>query len=785
MGQAGRPSWRRATRLAAAALVLAALVVPTAPGARAQDGGAGRPPETVSPQTPDAPLVLPAEPLRALRDIAYALAKKKRADDMRELLSILRALGDDEAVLGKLEGRCERALALKRKGRGDVAAEARKLAAAAAALGDALADVDASRRAEAGAAIVRIDARVASAQSAVGRVPRGDGFVAASDVPLLERRSDIEQAFQDARRFEVEITSGESRAAPLLDVYGRPGHSVRWRTVSLHSVTFSEERLRRVLTEAVRAYALAMFIRTVRLHAPPPQPVQFVIWSSREDHLKGLAAAVRKGGVSEEAAQRMRERDSEDWIDARGYYVSNVYVEVHLESVLLRNLWMWQFHGAHDAWADDDVQPCLMLGHLNWISERFLGGRIPGWDWYEDPLRGRTSDEMSRERRRLLRLARTGVAGVRAYMKHLAARGEDPAWARSFVAHAGELAGEDLLKSMLVVEYLQERGEFRDVLLRTLKKPATQKTFEDALGMPLLAFEQAWREWLLAGDAPPSLVERMAGASAPGAAGAVSASAREAVEVLNTIRATAVRGSATSGSAAVEPVEIEPTLAAGCASHARYLAQNPDQGAAWPAAHEEYVDRPGYSPEGVRAAASSVIAPGVRSAKDAVDGWMATFYHRLPLLDPGLLRIGWGMENGIAVMDSSSMVERSVLPALVVYPPDGGRDIPRRFAPELPSPLPGGDQSTWGYPVTVQVFGEWEGLGELTVTLHEGGADGPQVPCIVSTPSAPSNPVLAPGGAWCLIPRAHLAPAATYTIRIEGLPPKPAARDTYTFKTAR
>ncbi len=718
------------------------------------------------------PSGLPGAQIEALRGVAYSLAKKKREADVRELLGVLAQLGDDPATLEKLTGRCDRALALKRKGSDKIAKDVEKIAAAAEAFAGALEGVPDERREDIAAAILRLDGSHAAAHRVLGRVPHGDGFVDAELIPLLERRSEIELTFQKVRRFEVETSVGESKAAPLLDVYGEGGHSVRWRTLTIHSKTFSKERLKRVLEESVRAYALATYLRTGKLEAPAPQPTHYVVWSSREEHRRGLAAAVKKGGVSEEDAKSMLDRDGHNWIDARGYYVSNVYLEVHLECVLLRNLWMWRFHREHNAWADDDVQPCLLLGHLNWISERYLGGRIPGWDWYEDPERGRTSDEMSRERRRLLRLARSGVAGVRAYLKYLAAKQQDPAWARSFVKHAGELAGEDLLKSMLVVEYLQEQGRFREILLGTLKKPPTQKTFETALGMPLIDFENGWREWILAGEPPQSLVARMRGGPVDEGA---SGSADNAVRILNLLRAmTLPRG---------DPVELEPSLAKGCEGHARYLALNPDQAAAWPAAHEEYVDRPGYTPEGVRAAASSVIAPGQRTARGAIEAWMATFYHRLPLLDPGLMRIGWGLEDNVAVLDSASMVEPTQWPTLVVWPPHRGKDMPRRFAPELPSPKPGEDQSKWGYPITVQTFGAWENLGDLTVTLHVGDENGPEVPCIVSTPSEPSNPVLSPGGTWCLIPTAHLKSSTEYTIRIVGLPDEPKTRSTHTFST--
>ena len=101
-----------------------------------------------------------------------------------------------------------------------------------------------------------------------------------------------------------------------------------------------------------------------------------------------------------------------------------------------------------------------------------------------------------------------------------------------------------------------------------------------------------------------------------------------------------------------------------------------------------------------------------------------------------------------------------------VWPPADGKDVPLAFRPELPNPVPGADQSAWGYPVTVQFFG-WTEQPAVTVTLSLAGRP---VDCIVSSPRAPSNPAIAPDGAWCLIPRKTLEPGATYTVTVEGMP---------------
>jgi hypothetical protein len=96
------------------------------------------------------------------------------------------------------------------------------------------------------------------------------------------------------------------------------------------------------------------------------------------------------------------------------------------------------------------------------------------------------------------------------------------------------------------------------------------------------------------------------------------------------------------------------------------------------------------------------------------------------------------------------------------------RDVPRRFRPELPSPFPGRDQSSWGYPITLQLGPRRDaGTPIVAMTLREAGPEGPVVPGLLSTPQQPGNPLLVPARTWCLIPEQHLKPNATYHVRAE------------------
>ena len=216
----------------------------------------------------------------------------------------------------------------------------------------------------------------------------------------------------------------------------------------------------------------------------------------------------------------------------------------------------------------------------------------------------------------------------------------------------------------------------------------------------------------------------------------------------------------------VPPLTLEDSLSDGARLHALYLEKNPEQAVAWPDAHEEYADREGFTPEGAWAGAHSDVFAGIRSPEAALEGWMGTFYHRLPLIDPGLMRIGWGFEEGFAVIDVGSLSAPPDRAWKVAWPYDGMSGVPTTFSgPELPSPVPDADQSEWGYPITLQVgIPPEDEAGPVVMRLLQGKDE---VECHYSTPENPTNPVSAPKGAYCLIPKRHLLEGKPYTVQVE------------------
>jgi hypothetical protein len=228
-------------------------------------------------------------------------------------------------------------------------------------------------------------------------------------------------------------------------------------------------------------------------------------------------------------------------------------------------------------------------------------------------------------------------------------------------------------------------------------------------------------------------------------------------------------------------MQSDRELSAGCALHAHYLKLNPDQLERWPDAHEEYPEKAGFSSDGCWSGTHSVIAPGVANADEAVAGWIGTFYHRLPLLDPGLKRIGFALVDKCAVLDADSLLQPDELEGVIVYPPKDGTNVPTRFTPggELPHPVPGADEREFGFPITLQTTAK---TVEYVLRLARGpSADGPEVPCWLSTPGHPTYIELAPSNAFCLMPKARLAPKTKYTVTAD--PADGGAKITWSFTT--
>ncbi|MCY2956506.1 MAG: hypothetical protein NT107_05655 [Planctomycetota bacterium] len=184
--------------------------------------------------------------------------------------------------------------------------------------------------------------------------------------------------------------------------------------------------------------------------------------------------------------------------------------------------------------------------------------------------------------------------------------------------------------------------------------------------------------------------------------------------------------------------ELDAEASLACEAHASYLTKWPEQHMKWPEAHEENPALEGFSPRGMRAGMRSVIVfangdRGPEFAKESVDGWIGTVYHRFPLLEHNINRFGYSyvFDNGwsVAVLDMGSLEEPydpALAPKFVAWPPPLMKDVPLRFhGNEMPNPLDDQpenerDLKHVGYPVSLQLQKEFAAqVGECDIGMFE------------------------------------------------------------------
>lgn len=244
-----------------------------------------------------------------------------------------------------------------------------------------------------------------------------------------------------------------------------------------------------------------------------------------------------------------------------------------------------------------------------------------------------------------------------------------------------------------------------------------------------------------------------------------TALARRAIERLNAHRKSAGLG----------PVALDEALSIGCLAHARYLVRNAGHAAlAGLGAHDEDLSLPEASAAGRRAGRASNIAIDDYDPLNGLDAWMATLYHRVPLLDRRLQKVGFAAVRGrrlgwVTVLNATE--GRAVGPAAepVICPAAGAADVPLCFTSdgEEPDPLPLDPDGRAGYPITA-TFPKESPLRKARATLTD--ATGRAVPCWISSPEKPANPKFVPhqGTTICLIAKDPLKPATSYRVTIEG-----------------
>ena len=223
--------------------------------------------------------------------------------------------------------------------------------------------------------------------------------------------------------------------------------------------------------------------------------------------------------------------------------------------------------------------------------------------------------------------------------------------------------------------------------------------------------------------------------------------------------------------AGLPPATLEDALNGAARAHAAYLAANPAQRAANP--HGEKPGTPGFTGAtgedrvryfGMAGQVAEVIDFTTR-AEQAVDDWLATLYHRVPLVHPGLQALGYGLAVGggsaINVMETTLLPD---LPGVSPWPYPGQSGVPTEWdGAEEPAPLRlyPGVSGPLGYTVSLTFGGNVRSLSLGQAYLR--GPDGP-VELMLFSPANDDRL----RDTVAVIPTRPLRPGATYQATFAG-----------------
>ncbi len=701
-----------------------------------------------------------------LRSVATDLSKCGLEEEVLVIHEALLDLGDDEKELSKMLAGWRKKLEKPKDSKKARDRAAKKLESRLKPLNDALEDASEKTAEETehlAGVLLRLDSSNEAARLTLGHTLTNGAWLSEEELRLQEGASRVNELVEKARKLPVDVTSGPSDNAALKDLYEVEPHVVSANGVSLHG-GLNAERLEVILKTALRAQALSRALlsgKELQLRSEDPKEdkrLQMVLLPGDErDYSKAKSEALKNKGINEK-----------DFVPGGGFYDKRGWETGAWIPEADQTAWI--VHRLIEADRLMSGAPATIhTGHTNWICQRFLGTSIPVVVVSKRNSSGEPgTSTKKRLRNEVLWLTATrSLYGCKTWMRSELLAGRKHLWSNSFLDQIGKIQDTKLLKTTLVIDFLQVLDGFPALVKEVKEGEKSVADFEKALATSLPEFEETWTRWLLGPAQGVGLLQRLGGAKDDES----YEGNLDLLALLKEIRKAACHNAYAATADYPHGYQLDlhqdPELSEMARLHASYLNTNPEQKVRWPGAHEEYPDKAGYSPEGAWAGAHSVIA-FTPDPKRAVHQWMSTFYHRLPLTEPGLFGIGLGQEDNVTVMDVVSLVAPYRLDQWIVWPPPDYEDTPRSFLPELPNPIPGEDQSAWGYPITIQVYSGTDGSHDIHMDLFEGETvDGSPVPNHLLTPTLSYEKRHVPSNAYCLIPKAKLKPMTEYTVKAD------------------
>lgn len=215
--------------------------------------------------------------------------------------------------------------------------------------------------------------------------------------------------------------------------------------------------------------------------------------------------------------------------------------------------------------------------------------------------------------------------------------------------------------------------------------------------------------------------------------------------------ATLTRVNALRQSFGAPALRLVPAWSAGCAKHVAYMRRNAF-------GHDELPGRPGYTADGARAGAASVLfSPPAEPFATTLGAWADEPYHQVEVLNPRLARTGFSLGCMSTARGLAQPSEASGPARLLAWPGPGARGVPRVLdaCDELPS-NPFSDVG-WGCRGTGAALYVW------ALATHCTAA-----PAVRLAPSVPLRVVADGPCTWIVVTGLPLPRAVRMSVRLAG-----------------
>ncbi|HUS14764.1 MAG TPA: CAP domain-containing protein, partial [Chloroflexia bacterium] len=240
--------------------------------------------------------------------------------------------------------------------------------------------------------------------------------------------------------------------------------------------------------------------------------------------------------------------------------------------------------------------------------------------------------------------------------------------------------------------------------------------------------------------------------------------------------------------AGLAPLRLDAAMNRAAVNHATYYVLNAgDPGLRGMGLHDEQTGKPGYTGATMADRIHGAGYPGswnegmalLGNPTAAVDSFMTTVHHRLPILSASNTDTGYGGHTGkrpVDVFTYGGKAPRPTPPEFVAYPANGMTGAPTRYTgDETNAAFPGAH-----YPVGTAITLQYTGPGDVAlVAAQVSGPDGTPLPLLtrVSYDFITRNVII-------VAPQQPLQPDVRYTVRIDGTRPAGAFTQSWSFVTA-